>query len=107
MTSISDYAMKSLRKGKKGKGSMLTGEQIEKLVKIRMEARRAWQIRYGKNWWEDEKLVDLGLGYRDEYFDFHYTEAAEEWPDVVEYMRTGLLSKHPREYPPMRKQGGK
>ena len=108
MTSISDYAIKSLRKGKKGKGAMLTGEQVEELVKIRMLARQRWhEANNTKNWPAEQRLVALGLGYRDEYLDFHYTEAAEEWPDVVEYILEGRLSKHPREYPTMRRRGAK
>lgn len=107
MTSISEYAQKQLRKGKKGTGAMLTGEQIEELVKIRMDARRYWKMDNCKTWRDDQKLVDLGLGYRDEYFDFHPTEAADEWPDVVEYIRKGRLSKNPREYPTMRRRGAK
>lgn len=92
-----------IRAGKRGEP--LTGDQIEHLVLLRQNARDDWHERNDPQYGLKGLLVQLGLMYRDDFGDAHLTAAAGEWPDVVEYLLEGKLSKHPREYPPMRKQG--
>lgn len=89
------------------RGEPLTGDQIEHLVLLRQKARDDWHERNDPQYSVKGLLVRLGLMYRDDFGDAHLAAAASEWPDVVEYVLEGKLSKHPREYPTMRKQGAK